>query len=101
MFTVICGVDIAEGRVLFLHDRGCKDVQGYHCLHHGKRVVKIQVWRRAYMAQVVVRDVVSVPPWYTTANSAASLSSGSLFPAFLKESCMPLLCPHPGAFPQQ
>ena len=37
------------------------------------------------MAQVVVRDVVSVPPWYTTANSAASLSSGSLFPAFLKE----------------
>lgn len=33
MFTVICGVDIAEGRVLFLHDRGCKDVQGHRCLH--------------------------------------------------------------------
>ncbi len=33
------------------------------------------------MAQVVVREVVSVPPWYTTANSAASLSSDSFLPA--------------------
>ena len=100
MCTVICGVDIAEGGVLFLYNRGCKDVQGYHCLHHGKSR-EDQGWMRAYMAQVVVRDVVSVPPWYTTANSAASLSSGSLFPALLEESFMPLLCPHPGAFPQQ
>ena len=33
------------------------------------------------MAHVMVREVVSVPPWYTTANSAATLSSGSLSPA--------------------
>lgn len=88
MCTVVCGDDIAEGGVLFLYKRGCKDVQGYHYLHHGKNR-EDQDWMRFYMAQVVVRDVVSVPPWYTTANSAASLSSGSLFPAFLKKvSCL-------------
>ena len=39
------------------------------------------------MAHVVVREVVSVPPWYTTANSAASLSSGSSSPVQTCSAC--------------